>query len=106
MSYKPPALAEPKHGKEDAKNEPHVRVTNLVSVCCHRKLFLCERNQVGGSIWAGGTGGSNTAGLGGRGGPYRLDKGHPVHQAWQFRCCLLPLPRCSHSVGVRSSGSR
>ena len=36
--------------------------------------------QVGGSQWAGGTGGSNTAGLGGRGGPYRLDKGHNVHQ--------------------------
>ena len=54
----PPALTAPKHGKEDDKNEPHV----------------------GGSTWAGGTGGSNTAGLGGRGGPYRLDKGHTVHQ--------------------------
>ena len=29
---------------------------------------------------SGGTGGSDTAGLGGRGGPYRLDKGHTVHQ--------------------------
>jgi len=48
----------PKHGKEDEKNEPHV----------------------GGNTWAGGTGGSDTAGLGGRGGPYRLDKGHKVHQ--------------------------
>lgn len=28
----------------------------------------------------GGTGGSDTAGLGGRGGPYRLDSGHPIHQ--------------------------
>lgn len=46
----------PKHGKEDDK--PHV----------------------GGNTWAGGTGGSDTAGLGGRGGPYRLDKGFPVHQ--------------------------
>eukprot|EP00949_MAST-11_sp_MAST-11-sp1_P001342 g1342.t1 len=36
--------------------------------------------HVGGSTWAGGTGGSNTAGLGGRGGPYRLDGGFPVHQ--------------------------
>lgn len=34
----------------------------------------------GGNTWAGGTGGSDTAGLGGRGGPYRLDSGHPVHQ--------------------------
>ena len=48
----------PKHGREDDKNEPHV----------------------GGNTWAGGTGGSDTAGLGGRGGPYRLDKGHQVHQ--------------------------
>ena len=48
----------PKHGKEDEKNEAHV----------------------GGNTWAGGSGGSDTAGLGGRGGPYRLDKGHKVHQ--------------------------
>jgi len=50
--------SEPKHGKIDPKNEPHI----------------------GGNTWAGGTGGSDTAGLGGRGGPYRLDSGHPVHQ--------------------------
>ncbi|CAN7939417.1 unnamed protein product, partial [Ixodes hexagonus] len=48
----------PKHGKEDPQNMPHV----------------------GGNTWAGGTGGTNTAGLGGAGGPYRLDKGHRVHQ--------------------------
>ena len=48
----------PKHGKIDPKNKPHV----------------------GGNTWAGGTGGSDTAGLGGRGGPYRLDAGHKVHQ--------------------------
>ncbi|XP_072949521.1 von Willebrand factor A domain-containing protein 8 [Epargyreus clarus] len=48
----------PKHGKEDPDNQPHV----------------------GGNTWAGGTGGRDTAGLGGKGGPYRLDKGHDVHQ--------------------------
>lgn len=48
----------PKHGKVDENNDPHV----------------------GGNTWAGGSGGSDTAGLGGRGGPYRLDSGHPVHQ--------------------------
>jgi len=48
----------PKHGKTDPDNKPHV----------------------GGNTWAGGTGGSDTAGLGGRGGPYRTDSGHPVHQ--------------------------
>ena len=58
MSIPKTGLDKPKHGKEDAKNEPHV----------------------GGNTWAGGTGGSDTAGLGGRGGPYRLDKGHRVHQ--------------------------
>ena len=54
----PPELREPKLGKWDDKNEAHV----------------------GGNQWAGGTGGSDTAGLGGRGGPYRLDRGHKVHQ--------------------------
>lgn len=48
----------PKHGKVDETGAPHV----------------------GGNTWAGGTGGSDTAGLGGRGGPYRLDLGHKVHQ--------------------------
>lgn len=60
----------PKHGKVDPDNTPHV----------------------GGNTWAGGTGGRDTAGLGGRGnvrngvsnshsgGPYRLDAGHDVHQ--------------------------
>ena len=48
----------PKHGKIDQDNAPHV----------------------GGNTWAGGTGGRDTAGLGGKGGPYRLDAGHQVHQ--------------------------
>lgn len=41
-----------------------------------------EKNEphVGGNTWAGGTGGRDTAGLGGKGGPYRLDAGHHVHQ--------------------------
>ncbi|XP_034832345.1 von Willebrand factor A domain-containing protein 8 [Maniola hyperantus] len=51
-------VSSPKHGKEDPDNQPHV----------------------GGNTWAGGTGGRDTAGLGGKGGPYRLDKGHDVHQ--------------------------
>merc|ERR1719486_645685 len=57
-SPSPPELADPKHGKEDPNNDPHI----------------------GGNTWAGGTGGRDTAGLGGKGGPYRLDKGHDVHQ--------------------------
>lgn len=38
----------------------------------HCKLRVCIR-------YAGGTGGSGTAGLGGRAGPYRLDKGQDIH---------------------------
>ncbi|OQR83325.1 hypothetical protein ACHHYP_14843 [Achlya hypogyna] len=56
-------LDTPKVGKDDPDNQPHV----------------------GGNTWAGGTGGSDTAGLGGRGGPYRLDKGHKVHQVSQAK---------------------
>lgn len=52
------SVSQPKHGQEDPDNKPHV----------------------GGNTWAGGTGGRDTAGLGGKGGPYRLDKGHKVHQ--------------------------
>lgn len=52
------SVSAPKHGKEDPDNKPH-----------H-----------GGNTWAGGSGGRDTAGLGGKGGPYRLDKGHKVHQ--------------------------
>ncbi|TDL27843.1 hypothetical protein BD410DRAFT_781753 [Rickenella mellea] len=51
-------LNEPKYGKEDPKNEEH-----------H-----------GGNTWAGGTGGRDTAGLGGRGGYMRLFKGHEIKQ--------------------------
>ncbi|CDW54563.1 AAA 5 domain containing protein [Trichuris trichiura] len=68
-------LSSPKHGQVDPTGSPHV----------------------GGSTYAGGTGdpqsfapqqmasivilgGYNTAGLGGVGGPYRLDSGHPVYQ--------------------------
>ena len=45
----PPQLTSPKIGKWDENNEAHV----------------------GGNQWQGGTGGSDTAGLGGRGGPVR-----------------------------------
>ncbi len=65
----------PKYGKVDPTGDPHT----------------------GGNTWAGGTGnnnqativsynannvlgGANTAGMGGKGGPYRLDSGHNVAQ--------------------------
>eukprot|EP00658_Telonema_sp_P-2_P061770 TRINITY_DN50439_c0_g1_i1.p1 TRINITY_DN50439_c0_g1~~TRINITY_DN50439_c0_g1_i1.p1 ORF type:complete len:534 (+),score=125.56 TRINITY_DN50439_c0_g1_i1:106-1707(+) len=39
-----------------------------------------DKEHHGGNTWAGGTGGADTAGLGGKGGPYRLDKGNDVYQ--------------------------
>lgn len=53
------SLSQPKYGKDDDK--PHV----------------------GGNTWAGGTGGRDTAGLGGRGGYMRLYKGHDINQISQ-----------------------
>lgn len=58
----------PKHGKIDLDNMPHV----------------------GGNTWAGGTGGRDTAGLGGIGGPYRLDAGHDVYQVTQVEKDAVP----------------
>lgn len=52
------SLDQPKEGKTDPKNEEH-----------H-----------GGNTWRGGTGGRDTAGLGGRGGYERLRSGHEVKQ--------------------------
>eukprot|EP00668_Euglena_longa_P001746 GGOE01002056.1.p1 GENE.GGOE01002056.1~~GGOE01002056.1.p1 ORF type:complete len:1414 (-),score=516.23 GGOE01002056.1:25-4002(-) len=67
-SANPPPIGDLKHGKEDPDNSPHV----------------------GGNQWAGGTGGTDTAGLGGRVGPYRLDKGHPVHQVSDEEKAAVP----------------
>ncbi|XP_062861685.1 von Willebrand factor A domain-containing protein 8 [Trichomycterus rosablanca] len=61
-------VSSPKHGKIDLKNAPHV----------------------GGNQWAGGTGGRDTAGLGGKGGPYRLDAGHTVYQVSQAEKDAVP----------------
>ncbi|KAM8786530.1 von Willebrand factor A domain-containing protein 8 [Rhynchonycteris naso] len=61
-------VSSPKHGKEDPDNAPHV----------------------GGNTWAGGTGGRDTAGLGGKGGPYRLDAGHTVYQVSEAEKDAVP----------------
>ena len=55
--HKPPPMpdAGPKHGDWDGKQ------------------------HMGGNKFAGGSGGTGTAGLGGRAGPYRLDVGQDVH---------------------------
>ncbi|CAI5456254.1 unnamed protein product [Caenorhabditis angaria] len=61
-------LDRPKKGKVDKNNTPH-----------H-----------GGNTWMGGTGGYNTAGLGGVGGPFRLDAGHDVHQQSDYAKKQVP----------------
>jgi hypothetical protein len=83
--------SEPKHGKEvraklviAARCPPHTnRPTNArahTHTHTHNPQDPDNTPHVGGNTWAGGTGGRDTAGLGGKGGPYRLDKGHDVHQ--------------------------
>ena len=61
-------LTDPTLGKFDPNNAPHV----------------------GGNMWQGGTGGYNTAGLGGVGGPFRLDAGHDVHQIHESAKTQVP----------------
>jgi hypothetical protein len=75
----------------DPNNAPHVGefrdgiyfivISSKASVdLTYPTLLSCV---AGGNTWAGGTGGRDTAGLGGKGGPYRLDAGHAVHQLSQ-----------------------
>merc|ERR1712224_1011839 len=54
-------------GKKEASGNPK-----------HGKID--DKEHHGGNTWAGGTGGADAAGLGGKGGPYRLDKGNDVYQ--------------------------
>ncbi|XP_076766995.1 von Willebrand factor A domain-containing protein c12.2 [Xylocopa sonorina] len=76
----------PKHGKIDAKNQPHV----------------------GGNTWAGGTGGRDTAGLGGKGGPYRLDAGHTVHQLSDEEKNAIPehVKKAAREMGLKAFRQR
>ncbi|KOC69518.1 Uncharacterized protein KIAA0564 [Habropoda laboriosa] len=76
----------PKHGKVDEKNEPHV----------------------GGNTWAGGTGGRDTAGLGGKGGPYRLDAGHTVHQLSDEEKNAIPehVKKAAREMGLKAFKQR
>ncbi|XP_068924755.1 von Willebrand factor A domain-containing protein 8 isoform X2 [Petaurus breviceps papuanus] len=79
-------VSSPKHGKEDPNNEPHV----------------------GGNTWAGGTGGRDTAGLGGKGGPYRLDAGHTVYQVSQAEKDAVPeeVKRAAREMGQKAFQQR
>ncbi|PNF24075.1 hypothetical protein B7P43_G04705, partial [Cryptotermes secundus] len=76
----------PKHGKVDETGAPHV----------------------GGNTWAGGTGGRDTAGLGGKGGPYRLDAGHKVHQVTQAEKDAVPehVKKAAREMGQRAFKQR
>uniref|UniRef100_A0A8C3D0U7 von Willebrand factor A domain-containing protein 8 n=1 Tax=Cairina moschata TaxID=8855 RepID=A0A8C3D0U7_CAIMO len=79
-------VSSPKHGKVDPKNMPHV----------------------GGNTWAGGTGGRDTAGLGGKGGPYRLDAGHKVYQISQAEKDAVPeeVKRAAREMGEKAFKQR
>ncbi|XP_041807194.1 von Willebrand factor A domain-containing protein 8 [Chelmon rostratus] len=76
----------PKHGKIDPTNSPHI----------------------GGNQWAGGTGGRDTAGLGGKGGPYRLDAGHKVYQVSQAEKDAVPeeIRRAAREMGEKAFKDR
>eukprot|EP01134_Creolimax_fragrantissima_P006850 CFRG6850T1 len=76
----------PKVGKVDETGNPHV----------------------GGNTWAGGTGGRDTAGLGGKGGPYRLDAGHEVHQLSQQEKDDVPehVKKAAREMGQRAFQER
>ena len=54
---------------------------------------------MGGNTWAGGTGGRDTAGLGGKGGPYRLDAEHDVHQLPDWEKESVPEEVRDHGSG-------
>ncbi|GAA6108203.1 von Willebrand factor A domain-containing protein 8 [Tachysurus ichikawai] len=79
-------VSAPKHGKIDPVNAPHV----------------------GGNQWAGGTGGRDTAGLGGKGGPYRLDAGHKVYQISQAEKDAVPeeVKRASREMAEKAFKER
>lgn len=79
-------VSSPKHGKVDPDNMPHV----------------------GGNTWAGGTGGRDTAGLGGKGGPYRLDAGHKVYQVSQAEKDAVPeeVKRAAREMGEKAFKQR
>ncbi|ELU02005.1 hypothetical protein CAPTEDRAFT_192877 [Capitella teleta] len=81
---------DPKFGKIDPTGSPHV----------------------GGGTWAGGSGGMNTAGLGGIGGPFRLDIGQDVHQIpdWQKEKLQSQMPedvkRAAREMGQKAFKER
>ncbi|XP_065352663.1 von Willebrand factor A domain-containing protein 8 isoform X2 [Cloeon dipterum] len=80
------SVSGPKYGKVDPTNDPHV----------------------GGNTWAGGTGGRDTAGLGGKGGPYRLDAGHNVYQVSQEEKDAVPehVKRAAREMGRKAFEER
>ena len=64
--------------------------------------------HVGGNTWAGGTGGRDTAGLGGKGGPYRLDAGHDVFQLSDEEKDAVPeeVKRAAREMGQKAFKER
>jgi hypothetical protein len=84
-SKKPPESKGPKHGKVLAllvQKYVLTGTTESTNTDAAASQAPDGKRHAGGNTWAGGTGGTDTAGMGGKGGPYRLDldDGHPVMQ--------------------------
>lgn len=98
----------------------NMKLTDNLFVAQYLKKKLCTffilwyqvdpRNEphVGGNTWAGGTGGRDTAGLGGKGGPYRLDGGHDVFQISQAEKDDVPeeVERAAKEMGQKAFKER
>ncbi|XP_013780958.2 von Willebrand factor A domain-containing protein 8-like isoform X1 [Limulus polyphemus] len=80
------SVSAPKHGRIDPSGAPHV----------------------GGNTWAGGTGGRDTAGLGGKGGPYRLDAGHDVYQVpdWEKNNVPIEVKKAAREMAEKAFKER
>ncbi|XP_010020150.1 PREDICTED: von Willebrand factor A domain-containing protein 8-like, partial [Nestor notabilis] len=93
-------VSSPKHGKVDPDNMPHVEsITNLVS------RDYKDKYSIGVLLYHGGR---DTAGLGGKGGPYRLDAGHRVYQISQAEKDAVPeeVKRAAREMGEKAFKQR
>jgi len=77
----------------------------LLAQSCQNPTYCGERMRVIGSSVAGGR---DTAGLGGKGGPYRLDAGHKVHQVSQAEKDAVPedVRRAAREMGEKAFKER
>uniref|UniRef100_A0A8D1PM88 von Willebrand factor A domain-containing protein 8 n=1 Tax=Sus scrofa TaxID=9823 RepID=A0A8D1PM88_PIG len=79
-----------------------------ISICRGSSPRRDNVPHIGGNTWAGGTGGRDTAGLGGKGGPYRLDAGHTVYQVSEAEKDAVPeeVKRAAREMGQKAFQQR